>query len=71
MFTIEIKDTGVPSALRALLNRVETPQPALHAVGVEIMERAKPRFATATGPDGVRWHANARVDGTQYVLLRK
>lgn len=60
MFTIEVKDTGVNDALKVLIGKVGNMQPVLQAIGEDIMERAKQRFASSTGPDGQRWKPNAR-----------
>lgn len=60
MFTIEVQDNGVQAALQALSSRVGNMRPVLQAIGEDIQERSKERFATGTGPDGQRWQANAR-----------
>lgn len=59
-FSVEVKDQEVLATLRELVARIGKPQPVLQAIGEEIMERAKRRFDTGTGPDGVRWAPNAR-----------
>lgn len=60
MFTIEVQDSGVQAALQAISNRVGNMRPILQAIGEDIIERTKERFATSTGPDGQRWKSNAR-----------
>lgn len=60
MFSIEVTDNGVQSALNQLAGRVSNMQPVLQSIGEDIQARAKARFGTSTGPDGVRWKANAR-----------
>lgn len=57
--TIEVNDQAVRAALGELQRRVNRLQPVLQAVGEDITQRAKARFGTSTGPDGVRWKANA------------
>ena len=59
MITIEVQDNGVQAALQALAKRVDNLQPVLQAIGEDIMERTKQRFATSTGPDGQRWQGNS------------
>ncbi|MBK6651932.1 MAG: phage virion morphogenesis protein [Betaproteobacteria bacterium] len=51
-FELTVDDQGVQSALKALADRVNNMQPLLQAVGDDIVERAKHRFDTSTGPDG-------------------
>lgn len=58
-FTIEVKDDGVQSALKALSARANNMAPVLHTIGEGIVERTKRRFETSTGPDGVKWQANS------------
>lgn len=57
-FTITVEDQAVQALLQRLSARAENLQPALQAIGDDIVERAKGRFATSTGPDGVQWKAN-------------
>lgn len=59
MFDIEVNDRAVNAALEAIAQRVGNLQPILRGIGEEIMERAKQRFSTSTGPDGQRWQPNA------------
>ena len=59
MFTIEVQDNGVQAALQAIAKRASNMQPILQAIGEDIMERTKERFATGTGPDGQRWQGNS------------
>ena len=60
MFTLDIDDHAVQDALNRLARRTQNLQPALQAIGEDIMERSKKRFASSTAPDGARWKANAR-----------
>lgn len=58
-FTVHIHDTGVRSALQDIARRVDNMQPVLQGIGERIVERAKHRFDTSTGPDGARWKPNS------------
>lgn len=58
-FTITVEDQAVQALLQRLSERAENMQPALQAIGDGIVERAKSRFASSTGPDGERWKDNA------------
>ncbi len=66
-FHIEVRDPGIQAALTALEARLGNLQPILQTIGEEIMERAKERFATSTGPDGQRWKANAPATVRAYL----
>ncbi|MER2539353.1 MAG: phage virion morphogenesis protein [Azonexus sp.] len=59
MITVDVQDHGVQDALQALSKRVSNMQPILKAIGEDIKERTKQRFATSTGPDGQRWQGNS------------
>ncbi len=61
MITVEVDDQEVRAALKQLAARVGNLHPVMQAIGDDIMERAKTRFGTSTGPDGRRWQANARA----------
>jgi len=67
MFTIDVKDTGVRDALTSLSKKFGNMQPVMQAIGDDIMERAKLRFTTGTGPDGRRWAPNARSTIEAYI----
>ncbi len=58
-FTIAVQDEQVRAALNALASRVQNMQPVLQGIGEDIVERAKHRFDTSTGPDGVPWKPNS------------
>lgn len=58
-FTLTVQDEQVRAALNALAKRVQNMQPALQSIGEDIVERAKNRFDTSTGPDGVPWKPNS------------
>lgn len=59
-FQIEIDDAAVTAAFARLAAAGQDFSPVLQAIGEGIMERTKQRFASATGPDGAPWRANAR-----------
>lgn len=65
-FSISINDSAVLTAMDALIKRVNNAQPILQAVGDDIVERSKERFATSTGPDGQPWAPNAASTITAY-----
>lgn len=58
-FTITVEDEQVRAALKALAGRVQNMRPVLQAIGEDVVERAKHRFETSTGPDGVKWEPNS------------
>lgn len=58
-FTLTVQDTGVQAALNALAAKVSNPTPFLRGLGDDIVERAKHRFETSTGPDGQPWKPNS------------
>lgn len=58
-FTITVQDEQVRAALKALASRVQNMRPVLQAIGEDVVERAKHRFETSTGPDGAKWQANS------------
>lgn len=70
MFTVEVRDQQVRAALAALAQKVGNPRPILQAIGDDIMERAKERFGTSTGPDGRRWQPNARATIEAFIAKR-
>lgn len=58
-FTLTVQEQGVSTTLTALTGRVEKMQPTLQAIGEDVVEHAKHRFETSTGPDGVLWKLNS------------
>lgn len=70
MIAIEVDDRAVREALAKLRGRSSNLTPVMQALGEDIMERTKQRFATATGPDGTRWRANAQSTLTAYIESR-
>jgi phage gpG-like protein len=58
-FTLNVQDIGVQAALNGLVAKVSNPTPFLQALGDDIVERAKRRFETSTGPDGQPWKPNS------------
>lgn len=60
-FTITVEDQAVQALLQRLSERTENLQSDLQKIGDDIMERAKARFATSTGPDGVQWKDNTQA----------
>lgn len=68
MLTIEIHDQAVRAALTALAQRVRNPGPLLADIGEDIVQRAKGRFDSSTGPDGSRWKAKKVADGRKTLV---
>lgn len=60
-FTIDINDNGVSESLRALAKRILNAGPVLKEIGEDIVDDAKRRFETSTGPDGNQWAPNAQA----------
>lgn len=58
-FIITVQDREVQALLGRLAQKTDQLQPALQAIGDDIVERAKRRFETSTGPDGAKWKENA------------
>lgn len=54
-FTIEVKDQQVLDVLAKLTQRMGNLQPALQALGDDMVERTKQRFDSQTAPDGTPW----------------
>lgn len=66
-FTIDVQDQEVRAELTALAARAANLQPVLQAIGEDIVERARKRFSTSTGPDGQRWKPNATATIAAYI----
>ncbi len=54
-FTVEVKDQQVLAVLQKLQKRLGNLQPALQALGDDMVERTKQRFDSQTAPDGTPW----------------
>lgn len=63
MIETQIQDRQVNEALSRLARRCKDLRPVQDDLGEYFIESTKRRFATKTGPDGVRWAGNA--DSTQ------
>lgn len=63
MFSLTVQDQAVRAALTAVAGRVSNLRPVLQDIAEDIVQRAKARFDTSTGPDGQRWKAKKRPDG--------
>lgn len=57
--TVIVQDEPVQALLQRMAERAENMQPALQAIGDDIVERTKRRFETSTAPDGTPWKPNA------------
>jgi len=60
-FTITIQADAAQAELRRLEQRLENLQPLMNEIGEGVVDRAKRRFATSSGPDGQPWQANSPV----------
>ena len=58
-FTVTVKDQAVLDVLQQLQRRMGNLQPALQAIGDDMVERTKRRFDTSTAPDGSGWKPNS------------
>ncbi|MCX8017650.1 MAG: phage virion morphogenesis protein [Rhodocyclaceae bacterium] len=67
MIDIELDDREVQAALKRLQQRVSDMRPVMADIGELLVERAKERFATSTGPDGKRWEPNAPATILSYL----
>lgn len=67
---ITVNNSAVSALLNHLQRQVDNASPVLMAIGEDMVERTKQRFATATGPDGVRWRPNTQVTIIRYLQQR-
>lgn len=70
MIEVRVDDRAVQDALKALAERCGNVGPVLRAIGEDVVEDAKRRFETSTGPDGKRWAPNARATIEAYIAAR-
>ena len=68
-FTITVEDAQVRAALQRLRARTDNLAPALKAIGEDLVESTKQRFATATAPDGTPWAPNTETTILKYLGL--
>lgn len=66
-FEIDVNNSAVLAAFNRLLQAGQDLNPIMHAIGEDIVERAKQRFETSTAPDGTPWAPNS--DTTLRALL--
>jgi hypothetical protein len=59
MFYFGISDQEFLKGIQRLIDHAENPNPALKAIGEDLVESTKKRFGTATGPDGKKWQNNS------------
>jgi phage gpG-like protein len=67
---IEINSRPVSAVLTALRDKLGDVSPFLKAVGEDIVERIKGRFASGAAPDGSRWAPNSQVTLIRYLQQR-
>ena len=68
--TIEVNSAALMAVLTQLHDRTGDMSPVLRAIGGDMVERIKQRFATATGPDGTPWAPNTQVTLITYLQRR-
>jgi phage gpG-like protein len=68
--TIEVQSAAVTAAFDALGARIGDLSPVLMALGDDIVERTKQRFASASGPDGAPWLPNTQATLMAYLNKR-
>lgn len=68
-FTVTVEDAQVRAALRRLRQKTDNLSPVLKAIGEDLVESTRQRFATATAPDGTPWAANSEVTILRYLGL--
>ena len=64
---IEVDSHAVLDALTQTRDKVADMTPILLAIGDDIIERTKQRFATATAPDGTPWVPNTQATLINYI----
>lgn len=67
---IAINDSAVTALLEALRQRTGNMSPVLKAIGEDMMERVKQRFASSTAPDGKPWAPNTQATLIRYLQSR-
>jgi len=64
---IDVNHQVVTDMLRQLVHQVGSAASILPALGEDMVERTKQRFASSTAPDGQRWRANTRTTLMRYL----
>ncbi len=67
---IDVNSAAVTAALNALGARIGDVSPVLMALGDDIVDRTKQRFASGTGPDGTPWLPNTQATLIAYIEKR-
>lgn len=70
MSLITVSSQEVTSSLEMLAARLNDLEPVLRGIGEDQLDRIKQRFATATGPDGVKWKSNSQATLMRYITSR-
>ena len=67
---IEVSNQAVATMLNQAGDKVGDLSPVLLAIGDDIIERTKQRFASATAPDGTPWAPNTEATLINYIHQR-
>jgi len=67
---IDVSNKAVAAMLNQMQNKVGDLSPVLLAIGDDIIERTKQRFASATAPDGTPWVPNTEATLIDYIQQR-
>lgn len=65
--TIRIDDARVRDVLTRIAAGVRNPAPLYKAIGEDLKQSTKERFASSTGPDGQRWASNTQATFMAYL----
>lgn len=67
---IDVSSQAVTAMLTQFQGKVSDLSPVLIAIGDDIIERTKQRFASATAPDGAPWAPNTEATLISYIQRR-
>jgi len=65
--TLTIEDAELKAALARLTAGLRSPAPLYKAIGEDLVQSTKDRFASSTGPDGQRWAPNSEATFLAFV----
>ncbi|MDQ2822450.1 MAG: phage virion morphogenesis protein [Pseudomonadota bacterium] len=67
---IDVSSAAVTAMLAQLRGKFDDMSPFLLAIGDDMVDGIKQRFATATAPDGTPWRTNSRATLERYIMQR-